>query len=103
MYFWPPDTACSAFQCRLEPASWYLSCSPENVHISIPIRMPQRGFRNQEASIALAVSQSGARELRMSLIEIESAIPHRPPFLLLDEIMERSDDTILCRKTFQPD
>jgi len=39
----------------------------------------------------------------MSLDEIHSAIPHRPPFLLLDEIVEREDKRIVCRKTFQPD
>jgi 3-hydroxyacyl-[acyl-carrier-protein] dehydratase len=35
--------------------------------------------------------------------EIESAIPHRPPFLFLDEIVERSENRIVCRKTFQGD
>ena len=37
----------------------------------------------------------------MSLAEILAAIPHRPPMLLLDEIVERADDRIVCRKTFQ--
>ena len=37
----------------------------------------------------------------MSRAAIEAAIPHREPFLLLDEIVKQSDDTILCRKTFQ--
>lgn len=36
----------------------------------------------------------------MSRAEIEAAIPHRPPMLLLDEIVERGDDWIVCRKTF---
>ena len=35
--------------------------------------------------------------------EIAAAIPHRPPFLFLDEIVERSDDRIVCRKTFHGD
>ena len=39
----------------------------------------------------------------MSRAAIEAAIPHREPFLLLDEIVQQSDETILCRKTFQPD
>jgi 3-hydroxyacyl-[acyl-carrier-protein] dehydratase len=39
----------------------------------------------------------------MSLDEIHSAIPHRPPFLLVDEIVERSDERIVCRKTFRDD
>ena len=36
----------------------------------------------------------------MSRAEIEAAIPHRPPMLLIDEIIERTDDRIVCRKTF---
>jgi 3-hydroxyacyl-[acyl-carrier-protein] dehydratase len=39
----------------------------------------------------------------MSLERICAAIPHRPPFLLLDEIVEQSGDRILCRKTFHGD
>ncbi|MGH7140978.1 MAG: 3-hydroxyacyl-ACP dehydratase FabZ family protein [Pirellulales bacterium] len=27
-------------------------------------------------------------------------MPHRPPFLFLDEIIERHEDRIVCRKTF---
>jgi 3-hydroxyacyl-[acyl-carrier-protein] dehydratase len=34
---------------------------------------------------------------------IQNAIPHRPPMLLVDEIVEREDDRIVCRKTFRPD
>jgi 3-hydroxyacyl-[acyl-carrier-protein] dehydratase len=36
----------------------------------------------------------------MSHAEIEAAIPHRPPMLLIDEIVQRTHDTIDCRKTF---
>lgn len=36
----------------------------------------------------------------MSLEEIKSAIPHREPFLLIDEIVEQSESRIVCRKTF---
>jgi 3-hydroxyacyl-[acyl-carrier-protein] dehydratase len=39
----------------------------------------------------------------MSIQEIHAAIPHRPPFLLVDEIVERSEDRIVCRKTFHED
>ncbi|MCI0491698.1 MAG: beta-hydroxyacyl-ACP dehydratase [Planctomycetes bacterium] len=39
----------------------------------------------------------------MSLEAIKAAIPHREPFLLLDEIVEQSDDRIVCRKTFTGD
>lgn len=36
----------------------------------------------------------------MSLEAIKSAIPHREPFLLIDEIVEQTDNHIVCRKTF---
>ena len=39
----------------------------------------------------------------MSLAEIQAAIPHREPFLLLDEIVERDERRIVCRKTFRAD
>ena len=34
---------------------------------------------------------------------IEAVIPHRPPMLLVDEVVQRDQQTILCRKTFRPD
>jgi 3-hydroxyacyl-[acyl-carrier-protein] dehydratase len=36
----------------------------------------------------------------MTLQAIKSAIPHREPFLLVDEIIEQSDNRIVCRKRF---
>jgi 3-hydroxyacyl-[acyl-carrier-protein] dehydratase len=36
----------------------------------------------------------------MSLEAIKVAIPHREPFLLIDEIVEQSDARIVCRKRF---
>src|ERR1041384_3274900 len=36
----------------------------------------------------------------MSLEAIKSAIPHREPFLLIDEIVEQTDNHIVCRKKF---
>ena len=39
----------------------------------------------------------------MSRTEIEAAIPHRPPMLLLDEIVERGASRIVCRKLFRAD
>ena len=39
----------------------------------------------------------------MSRAEIEAAIPHRSPMLLLDEIVERGENVIRCKKTFQAD
>jgi 3-hydroxyacyl-[acyl-carrier-protein] dehydratase len=38
--------------------------------------------------------------VHISLAEIEAAIPHRPPFLLVDEIVSRNEKSITCRKTF---
>ena len=35
--------------------------------------------------------------------EIEAAIPHRSPMLLIDEIVEKSDKSIQCRKNFRED
>lgn len=39
----------------------------------------------------------------MSLEEIKAAIPHREPFLLLDEVVEQSESRIICRKRFTGD
>jgi 3-hydroxyacyl-[acyl-carrier-protein] dehydratase len=39
----------------------------------------------------------------MSLEAIKSAIPHREPFLLVDEIVEQSENRIICRKRFTGD
>src|SRR5438874_10764042 len=39
----------------------------------------------------------------MTLDLIHTAIPHRAPFLLVDEIVEQTDARILCRKTFTGD
>jgi 3-hydroxyacyl-[acyl-carrier-protein] dehydratase len=39
----------------------------------------------------------------MSLDAIQAAIPHREPFLLVDEIIEQTDDRIVCRKRFSGD
>ena len=39
----------------------------------------------------------------MTLEAIQTAIPHRPPFLLIDAVLEQSDDRIVCRKLFTGD
>ena len=36
----------------------------------------------------------------MSLETIKAAIPHREPFLLIDEVVEQSDKHIVCKRTF---
>lgn len=37
-----------------------------------------------------------------SQADIEAAIPHRKPMLLVDEVIARNDRSIHCRKTFLP-
>lgn len=39
----------------------------------------------------------------MSLEQIKSTIPHREPFLLIDEIVEQEDAKIVCLKKFSGD
>ncbi|MGE0760700.1 MAG: 3-hydroxyacyl-ACP dehydratase FabZ family protein [Pirellulaceae bacterium] len=39
----------------------------------------------------------------MSLDRIQAAIPHRPPMLLVDDIVSQTDDRIVARKTFRAD
>jgi 3-hydroxyacyl-[acyl-carrier-protein] dehydratase len=39
----------------------------------------------------------------MSQEAIKSAIPHREPFLLVDEVVEQSEKRIVCRKRFTGD
>jgi len=39
----------------------------------------------------------------MSLEKVQAAIPHRSPFLLIDEIIEQSDERIVCSKQFTGD
>ena len=39
----------------------------------------------------------------MTLEEIRATLPHRPPMLLIDEVLERTDMSIICRKKFRPD
>ena len=36
-----------------------------------------------------------------SLEQIKAAIPHRPPMLLVDEIVSQDENSIVCRKTFR--
>jgi 3-hydroxyacyl-[acyl-carrier-protein] dehydratase len=39
----------------------------------------------------------------MSRQQILDAIPHRPPMLLVDEVVEWESEHIVCKKTFQAD
>ena len=39
----------------------------------------------------------------MSQDKIKAAIPHREPFLLIDDVVEQTENRIVCRKTWQPD
>jgi len=36
----------------------------------------------------------------MSLATIQAAIPHRDPFLLIDEVLEQTESSIVCAKQF---
>lgn len=38
-----------------------------------------------------------------TLVQIKNAIPHRPPMLLVDEIVQQDENSIVCRKTFRAD
>ncbi len=39
----------------------------------------------------------------MTLAAIHAAIPHREPFLMIDEIVQQDADCVVCRKTFSGD
>tara|TARA_B100001123_G_scaffold113868_1_gene132574 strand:- start:86 stop:520 length:435 start_codon:yes stop_codon:yes gene_type:complete len=39
----------------------------------------------------------------MEIPDIREAIPHRPPMLLVDKVVERTEKRIVCEKTFQQD
>ena len=39
----------------------------------------------------------------MTIEKVKAAIPHRGNMLLVDEIVEQTEKTIHCRKTFRPD
>jgi len=39
----------------------------------------------------------------MTLEQIHAAIPHRGPMLLIDEILDQNEDSIVCSKTFHAD
>ena len=41
--------------------------------------------------------------MKMSRDAIKTAIPHREPFLLVDEIVEQTETRIVCRKRFTGD
>jgi 3-hydroxyacyl-[acyl-carrier-protein] dehydratase len=47
--------------------------------------------------------RTSAFHFQMSLEAIKAAIPHREPFLLVDEIVEQQENRIVCRKTFTGD
>ena len=39
----------------------------------------------------------------MTIEQIQAAIPHRAPMLLIDEVVSQTDTTISCKKTFRDD
>ena len=46
---------------------------------------------------------TGSENGAMTREEIEAVIPHRPPFLWLDEVAERGEQRIVASKTLEPD
>ena len=49
---------------------------------------------------SIGVHPRSSAVTKMSLEAIKAAIPHREPFLLIDEIVEQTENHIVCRKTF---
>ena len=47
-----------------------------------------------------APERSNSTDTRQMILE---ALPHRPPMLLVDEIVSRDESSIVCRKTFHAD
>jgi 3-hydroxyacyl-[acyl-carrier-protein] dehydratase len=41
--------------------------------------------------------------LHMTIEQIQAAIPHRAPMLLIDKVISQTDTTIICKKTFRRD
>lgn len=52
---------------------------------------------------AVPASHAGGSGNPSSREDIRAAIPHREPFLLVDEIVEQTDARIVCRKRFNGD
>lgn len=58
----------------------------------------------QEQKVArLTYSSQLSSDKWMNTHEIERFIPHRKPMLLVDEIVSRTENEIVCRKTFHED
>lgn len=51
----------------------------------------------------LTLGRDLASDNQMSVSEIENRIPHRPPMLLIDQIVSVDETSIVCRKTFHDD
>lgn len=39
--------------------------------------------------------------MTMNPDDVQAAIPHRPPMLLVDEVVQRDENRIVCQKTFR--
>ena len=52
---------------------------------------------------SLVLDLRSSAEKKMSVERIKASISHREPFLLVDEIVEESENRIVCRKTFTGD
>ena len=88
---------------------WAVSCGQRgNHHVGLAGGDELRRDCGQRRRFALDEIIDQHRRRRggvnsMSLAEIEAAIPHRPPFLMIDEIVAREADRIVCRKRFRED
>src|SRR5262245_38217148 len=69
---------------------------------TLPESSLQRGGIQEFLSLEGGAGR-GASAAGMTLETIHAAIPHRAPLLLLDEIVEQTEQRIVCRKTFAGD
>jgi 3-hydroxyacyl-[acyl-carrier-protein] dehydratase len=71
---------------------------------AMPTALRGHGLSERLIEPDMPTQGSGHRTLPaafvMTLAEIHAAIPHRHPFLLIDEIVDRTDRRIVCRKRF---
>ena len=80
-----------------------LEKSAEKYVLQLPFGFKGQNLESAPATHAIHNPAKIAFGMNQSKSEVESLIPHRGPMLLVDEIVERTDTSIVCRKTFSPD
>ncbi len=65
--------------------------------------MPNSAVSKRSKLARLTYRSQVSSDKGMNTQEIEQFIPHRKPMLLVDEIVSRTEDKIVCRKTFHDD